>query len=253
VVFQISDKSHSNDPFREIQTNLLTLKVEGGTMEYEDELYIRFTENATEGFDKEIESKKWNSINSEATMIRSIAEDETELAINCLPIVDLNTTMTTVPVHFECGENTEYTFTFNGIESFDWGTEVWLEDVQLGNRWTSISLDGFQYQFTGSHDDPIDRFNVHFFGPTYIPEDEATIENNSFKIYASKNHAYILNNTQEVIKNVSILNLMGQTIYQGKLPQQTLNKIYVSGQTGYYVVHVETNKNTYAEKVLILK
>jgi len=42
VVFQISDKSHSNDPFREIQTNLLTLKVEGGTMEYEDELYYQY-------------------------------------------------------------------------------------------------------------------------------------------------------------------------------------------------------------------
>jgi len=226
--------------------------VEGGSIGFKDELYIRFKEDALSGLD-DYDVIKWNSIAYQATMIRSISNDGSELAINMLPTEYLYTGETTVPVHFECGENAEYTFTFNGIESFDWGTEVWLEDVQSGNNWISIPYDEFQYQFTGSPDDTIDRFNIHFFGPTYIPEEETAIENDNIKIYASKNHAYILNNSQEIIKHISIHNLMGQTIYEGKLPQQTLNKIFVSGQTGYYVVRVETDKNLYAEKVLILK
>jgi hypothetical protein len=186
-------------------------------------------------------------------MIRSIAEDGTELAINCLPLADLNTTMTTVPVHFQCGEEAEYTFTFTGVENFDWGTEIWLEDKQLDiiPGWTYIPEDGFQYMFTASPDDATDRFAIHFFGPTSTPEDNINPSGGSMKIYASGMYAYILNNTKETIKQVSIYNLMGKNVYTGTLPEQILNKLYVSDRTGYYVVRVNTDKNTYTQKVLI--
>ncbi len=215
-------------------------------------MHIRFIEDATCNYDIEIESEKWNSMSENATMIKSIAEDG-RISYKLFPIVDLNTTITTVPVHFECGEEAEYTFTFSGIDSFDWGTEVWLEDFQTGDNWISISSEEFEYHFTASPEDAKERFFIHFFGPTYVPEDEAINEDGNIKIYAADNYAYVLNNSQEIIKHISIHNLMGQTIYQGKLPQQTLNKIYVSGKTGYYVIRVETDKNIYAEKVLIFK
>ncbi|RLD33562.1 MAG: hypothetical protein DRI72_04780, partial [Bacteroidetes bacterium] len=209
-------KEHSNVPFREVVPNLLKLEVAGGNLGYKDVLYIRFHEEATTDYDIELESKKWNSVSDNATMIRSIAEDGTELAINCLPIVDLNSTLTTVPVHFECGEEAEYNFTFNGIESFDMGTEAYLEDTQIGNHWISIPDEGFEYHFTAGPGEPVDRFYIHFFGPTFTPEIGNDSEN-GIKIYASGNYAYVLNNTQETIKHVSIHNLMGKTIYKGTL------------------------------------
>jgi hypothetical protein len=133
------------------------------------------------------------------------------------------------------------------------GTETYLEDTHIGNHWTSISREDFEYHFRASPEDAKERFFIHFFGPTYVPEEDASLAKNNLKIYSSGNHAYILNNSNEIIKSISIHNLMGKKVYQGVLPQQTLNKIFVADQTGYYVVHIETDKNTYAEKVLILK
>jgi len=213
-------------------------------------MYVYFEEGATFDYDEEIESKKWNSVNIDATMIRSIAEDGTELAINALPFATLNNEMITVPTQFQCGYNGDYTLTFDGVESFDWGTEIWLEDTHIGNHWISISEDDFEYRFTAAPDDPADRFFIHFFGPTYTPETDAITEN-GINIYASGNYAYVLNKAQENIKNVAVHNLMGKTIYTGTLPQQTLNKLFVSNETGYYVVQVETDKKIYTQKVLI--
>ncbi len=248
--FNNSFKKHSNESFREVIPDLLKLEVSGGTFGFKDVLYIRFHEEATVNYDIELESKKWNSANDNATMIRSIAEDGTELAINCLPLVNLNTTLTTVPVRFECGEEAEYTFTFDGIENFDMGTEAYLEDTQSDVRWVSIPYDEFEYTFSASPGVYTDRFFIHFFGPTYTPEIDAN-SGNGIKIYASGNYAYVLNNTQETVRRVSVHNLMGKTIYIGTLPQQTLNKLFVSRQTGYYVVQVETDKKVYSQKVLI--
>ena len=250
LTFNDGQKTHSTDPFRETNPDELAMYVEGGSIGFKDELYIRFKEDALSGLD-DFDALKWNSINYQATMIRSIAEDGEELAINMLPPASLSTGETTVPIRFECGEEAEYTFTFKGIESFDMSTtEAYLEDKQLGNHWISIHDEGFEYHFTAAPGKYNDRFFIHFFGPTSTPE-IGTDSENSLKIYASGNYAYVLNNTNETLKHVSVHNLMGKTIYTGTLPQQTLNKLFVSHQTGYYVVQVETDKKIYTQKVLI--
>jgi hypothetical protein len=251
VTFNNNEKVHNTVAFRETNPNELAMYVEGGSIGYNDELYIRFIENVSNGLD-EHDMLKWNSINASATMIRSIADDGSGLAINMLPESSLYNAGTSVPVHFDCGEDADYTFTFEGIESFNGDVEIWLEDLQT-EIWYSISPGHNQYLFAASPSDVKHRFNIHFFGPTSIFEDQTNIDDKNIKIYAFGNHAYVLNNSNETINNVAIHNLMGQNIYNGKLPQQTLNKIFVSGQTGYYVVSVETNKNIYSEKVLILK
>jgi hypothetical protein len=252
VVFSNSHRVHNNVAFREFTPNLLNVSVEGGSNGFRDNLYVRFDPQATSYYDEEIDALKWRSISEGATMIYSIAEDDSTLAVNVLPDDNLGNVMISVPVHFECGEDAEYTFTFEGLESFNEDVEIWLEDLQT-EIWNSITPGHNEYLFNASPSEVKHRFNIHFFGPTSIFEDQANIEDEHIKIYAYGNEAYVLNNSNETIKNVTIYNLMGQTIYQGKLPQQTLNKIFVSGQTGYYVVSVETNKNIYTEKVFILK
>ncbi|MEE4260206.1 MAG: hypothetical protein V2I62_10625, partial [Bacteroidales bacterium] len=252
VTFNNNEKVHSTVPFRETNPNELSMYVEGGSIGFKDELFIRFIDNASHNLD-EYDMLKWNSINASATMIRSIAEDGSELSINMLPEDNLYNRETTVPVFFDCGENAEYTFTFEGIESFNGETEIWLEDLQTEERLISVSNDGFQYSFTAIPEDERHRFNIYFFGPTSIFEDPINNNTETVKIYGYGNYAYVLNNSDEALKKISIHNLMGQTIYNGKLPQQTLNKIFVSGQSGYYVVSVETTKNMFTEKVFILK
>ena len=250
ITFNNSLRVHSTDPFREINPNLLALKVTGGSLGFTDELSIQFHPDATIDYDEEMDAIKWNSYSSGATMIRSIAEDGTELAINTMPLVDMNSTLTSIPVHFECGEDAQYIFAFKGLDSFDFGTEVWLEDKLNGSNWFSLVNNEEEYSFLAAPGDQKDRFVIHFFGPTYIPED---IDNksNPIKIYTSGNNAYVVNNSDEKIKEITIYNMLGQEVVKVKVHAQNIHKLEVKGQTGYYAIRVLTDKNLYSEKVFI--
>ncbi|MEJ2596642.1 MAG: hypothetical protein P8100_16295, partial [bacterium] len=87
-VFSNAQRLHSDTTsfLKEQPLNVLSAKVEGGETGFRDELYIRFAEGATANYDEEIEAVKWYSMHDDATMIYSVAEDETELAINVLPL-----------------------------------------------------------------------------------------------------------------------------------------------------------------------
>jgi hypothetical protein len=251
INFRTNDKVHNNVAFRETNPNELTMRVSGGTIGFKDALYIRFMEEgASSGID-DLDAKKWNSVSAGATMIRSIAADGAELAINMMPIEDLYTN-TTVPVYFECGEEAEYTFTFEGTDSFEDDSEIWLEDLQAGTDWISLSDDNFSYAFTASPGDAKHRFNIHFFGPTSVT-DPFTDEDGRILIYSAGNNAYVINNSKEIIKNVTVYNMLGHQILSREVPAQVTNKFRVPGQTGYYVVRVLTDKQVHTGKILILK
>ncbi len=224
------------------------MNITGGGTSFADQLVIRFNEEGTTGYDIEIEAFKWNSMYEDATMIRSIAEDGTELSINVMPQLDLQGEMVSVPVHFQCGFEGEYTFTASDLESFEYGTEIWIEDRQDGNAWHHFSPGHDTYTFTAGPDDAHDRFIVHFFGPTGV--DEFTAKN--VLIYADNEYALIRNMTKnEVIESVYIYSLAGNTILHKQVPEQNNYRFFVSNHDGYYIVRVVTDKNIYTEKVFI--
>ncbi len=243
----------ATDPFREVFMNLLTVKVTGGTIGFKDETYICFSNDASKGFDEEIDAKKWNSVSSGATMINTLADDNTRMAINTLPVEELLSQLTTVPMHFVCGEEAEYTLSFEGIETFDQYNEVWLEDIQEQTEWISITNSENIYSFMAAPGDEVHRFNVHFLGPTAIDDPFSGDEDGLMKIFSSKEFAYVVNKSDERIKEVVIYDMMGQQVLRKSVPDQTSTKLYVSDRTGYYVVRVLTDKQVHTEKILILK
>ncbi len=246
--FTNARRAHSNDAFRDIIPNLLTIKAYGGQEGYEDEMAVRFDDNATSGYDNEIESEKWSSQNSDATQISCIAEDNTELAINVLPLESLNSGITSVPMHFNCGYNAEYTLSFYDLETFEVGSEIWLEDKLLGGDWISVNNNP-DYVFTATPDDAEDRFVIHFFGPTDISEYGI----DDIDIYSYRQHALVKNNTGEHIKNISIYTLSGELLVSADKAELQLNKFWVSDELGYFVVRVITDSKVYTEKVFISK
>lgn len=216
---------------------------------YEDKSSIRFDDDATSGYDIELEAKKWESQNSDATIIRTIAEDNAQLAINVLPTASLTSGMTSVPMYFNCGYNTDYTLSFFDMETFETGTEIWLEDKQVGGDWISIN-DNPDYIFTATPDDLEDRFVIHFFGPTGV--DEFEIEN-TVDIFSYRQYAFVRNNTNEIIKKVYIYSLSGELLQDKEPADIKLNKFWVSDKIGYFVVRVITDSNVYTHKVFISK
>ncbi len=245
--FTNTERSHSNDPFRNTIVNELTVFATGGQEGYKDELVVRFEETATSGYDIELEAIKWNSQVEDATMIRSIAEDETELAINFLPLEGLFLNMVSVPVHFNCGYNTNYSLSFEGMETFESGTDIYLEDKKEGGEWIYVK-DQPEYNFTASPDEPVDRFVIHFFGPDGIVE---SAQPKPVDIYGHGYHAYVKNNSDEQIKKVQIYTLSGVLVKEINDVRNKISKYWVDDDTGYFVVKVITNKNVYTGKILI--
>jgi len=251
LTFSDDDKYFSRYPILKNRENLKLLKVSAEGNTYKDELIIKFTGGATFGYDKDIEAKKWNSYYSDATEIYSLSEDSVKLSINSLP--PTGNEIVSVPVHFKCGADSSYKLTFKNLSSFIDGTEVWLEDKLLNTDWVNINLQDSIYIFNGSPQDDIDRFVIHFFGPTNINNDIIQNEND-IKIYSYGHNVYVLNNSDETIEKITVYNLMGSKIYEGVANHHSqLNKISISGETAYYVVRVLTDKNVYSGKVFIMK
>lgn len=246
--FTNANRAHSTVAFRNTNENTLHLQVTGGDFGFSDDMYVRFDVAATSGYDIEIEAEKWASYYPDATSISSQAEDGTDLAINVFPMEYLNDHMSSVPVSFSCGYNTEYTFTFSDIESFDIGTEIWLEDKLTGGDWIALNTQP-EYVFTGSPDDASDRFMLHFFGPTGTEEmDQPTID-----LYASGPYAYVRNNTEETIQEIRIYSLSGALMNQVHTPDQKFLKLWVDDQMAYYVITVITDQQVYTKKLFISK
>ena len=251
LTYRDNDKYFSRYPILKNgdEIKLLRIVAEGNT--FKDELIINFVEGATPDFDNVLEAEKWSSYFNDATEIYSLSKDDIKLSINSLPPV--GTEVISVPVHFKCGADSAYKLTFKNLNSLaSDGIEVWLEDKAVNTDWLHIGIQDSIYTFNGSPEDDIDRFIVHFFGPTGI-NDEINGEDVPLKIYAANSNVYILNDSDELIKEVVIYNMMGSEILRTGNIRQSLYQMKINASTGYYIAKVLTDKNVYSEKVFIMK
>ncbi len=248
VSFENSNRVHSTDPFRDEIINILTLDINDNETTFADQLVIRFDEAGTNGYDEAIEAIKWGSMYENSTEISSVAEDGTTLSVNVLPQLDLQGEMVSVPVNFSCGHEGEYVFTASDLESFEPGTEIWIEDKLDNYQWHHFSPGHDTYTFTASPDDAPDRFIVHFFGPTSVND----LESHNVKIYAINEYAHVTNLTKnENIEEVFIYSMSGTMVMHKQVPAQNRYRFFVSNHDGYYIVRVVTDKNIYTEKVFV--
>ena len=245
ATFNNSMRVHSTAAFlKDSYANQLRLDAEGENG-FKDATFIYLSEG-TFNYDESLDVTKWWSIvGDEATDLWTVSHDQVFLSMNTLPA--LGPEMVTVPMSFSCGEEGTYAITATQIESFEGGTEIWLEDLVTGAPWHDLVMDPV-YQFNFTADDPEARFLIHFFGPTGI--DEPGTESPIY-IYSYDHDAYIVNRGNEVIEEYVVYDMMGRELQRGTLPNATVNKVFIGQVSGYYVVKVVTNNRIYSEKVLI--
>ena len=249
VTFKNSFRAHSTDAFREVNPYELTMNVIGGNKGFKDELIVRFVDDATFGYDNEIDAEKRNSMYDDATSISSIEETGIKLAINFLPVESLLRNMVSVPVSFRCGNEADYTFNFTGMESFANGSEIWLEDKEATD-WININVNP-QYTFHTNAGIQDDRFVLHFFGPTSIYELGG---NKTVDIFSWKQFAFVRNNTKENLEKIFVYNMGGSLIKEIKVSEgDKLVKFQIPNGMGYYVVKAITQNNVFTNKILIEK
>ena len=217
-------------------SDYLDLKVDGNG--YSDEILIHFDPNATEGFDAAYDAYKMGGL-AAAPQLYSILPNE-NLTINTLPDVNVHPV---IKLGFTAGVNGEYVITTTGLESFTGGVDLYLEDL-LTNRIQDLNANPV-YTFTAAPGQAEHRFNLHF-APVGIKE--AT--NNTLNIYSNDKVIYV-NITEAMEGDIIVYNLLGIEVGRKQIIGNTLNKLELNLNTGYYIVKVLGNTKSISNKVFI--
>lgn len=219
--------------------DVLKLKVSGNN--YSDVAYINFNSNASNAYDGQFDVVKMFGIN-EAPQFYSVIANK-NLSINTLPALN---GIVVVQMALNVGKSGTYSINASEINSFDNNITILLEDV-ITNTFTNLRQQSF-YNFTANPTDISNRFKVHFGGFNSINE----IGNESeISIYSDNNIVYINNIGNETIKEISVLNLLGQPVISKKALNNLINTIELNVSAAYYIVRVVTESNVYTQKVYI--
>jgi hypothetical protein len=247
--FSLSQRVHSNSILlKDEQANLLRLYVRGNN--FKDEALVLFKENGSSSYGFG-DSEKWPSMYENATQAWTVTADGKNVAINTQ--ASLGSEVVSVPMSFACGTDGEYTIEAATLSTFEAGTEIYLEDLQIGGEWYDL-MENPVYTFNGSPDDLEARFILHFFGPTSVDDPDGIAARPDVRIYGYGQDAYIVNKGNETIKEYVAYDLMGRELHRGTLPNSTINKVRISNVSAYYIVKVITKEGSvYTDKVYIQK
>lgn len=239
-----STRVHSLEPFYkdvQVMNDLLTLEASGNG--YSDETFIQLDSNATSHFDWQNDAYKLLGA-TKAPQLYSLISD-TSASINVLPYAGPNTI---VPLGFSVGASGSYSIIAHGVGSFTYVTSIFLRDVKE-NYWQNLMVDSI-YTFNSAPSDDPNRFFIYFnYIPAGIPAD---FENTGIMIYSYEDLVYIKNlGNQNATGDVYLIDLLGRPVFGNKLQDEQVNKFRVGVQTGYYLVKVITEKNTYIRKIFL--
>lgn len=218
---------HATTFFKEEAADVVKLKVSGNN--FSDETAIYFSEDATIGFDSQMDAHKLFSLEASAPNIYSVANNG--MAVNVLPEI--------APVAMNVKVGTETgTYTVETISNGEF-SDLYLEDLATGEI-TDLNTNPYTFDYIPGMDS---RFVLHF-SPLGIDDDL----NEAFNIYSFDKDVYVAvpQNTTGII---AIYDMMGKEIVSeaisGSVNTVTLEK------SAYYIVKVTTDENIETKKVFI--
>lgn len=200
------------------------------------ESIIRFTNEATTGFDPAFDS---HFLAGYAPQFYSVAGNEM-LSTNALPEAGGS-----VQVPFDFIKNEGDNFTIEAKTITEIKGPVFLKDLKTGAS-QDMTLNPV-YSFTSAEGDNQNRFLLRFSN-VGIGETRA---GNPITVFSSNNEIFVVGKTGIDKGNVFVYNMMGQLMAQQGLSGGGRTKISMDVSPGYYLVKVITGENTYSEKVFI--
>jgi hypothetical protein len=231
------------------QANLLLLNVEDKNG-INDQAVIQFRQDASQGFDQNIDFEKMLiSLYEGVPQLYAVSADNHRLDVNALP---LDEKYSAIPVGFNVTGNLsgEYTMTAGGMESFQAGTRITLEDKKTST--SQVMSDNPVYTFSYSEGDNPDRFMLHFYNPCFGVDDKT--ESKGLMIYSNSNNLYVESlKGIEVKGHVKVYNLFGQRVAEKILGGGVRNKFSMNLETGYYIVEVMDNEQVYHGKIYLTR
>ena len=177
--------------------------------------------------------------------LSSFTEDDASLlSINGLPFSNEETIL---PIRFEIDFSGEITFTAKGLQSFNEGMSIKLED-RLINRMTDLTANNSVAIMHQSTDDPY-RFRLHFSGVNAVTENA---DSKQSSIYLVNNELYISYKPQQDIKaKAAIYNSIGQLISMFDLSGSGEDHHDLQASCGVYIVKLWLASGSETHKVVL--
>ncbi len=221
------------------QDQLIKLKVVNTEGLY-DETVIRAKENATTGFDGNMDALKMKG-GEEIPQLYTRFDDQTIYSINTIDHIGPHTV---IPVSFEAGGDVVFELSLKMKDGLQ-GLPVYLEDKKEG---IVYNLKNFEsYKFTGTPDDDPDRFVLRFSNDDL--KLEAAGATADALVYA-KDDQVMIHLLESNRGDALIYDLSGRLIAQGSLEKGS-NIIKVNTDPGYLLVKIVTPETLSTEKIFI--
>ncbi|MES2621391.1 MAG: PKD domain-containing protein [Bacteroidota bacterium] len=186
---------------RKLSQGALRIEIAGNG--YEDVTYVEFKDNVSSNFDIGYDSRKMVSAIGQPTIYTLLNAEFMSANVN-RSIEDVST----IPLNVAAGANGTFTFTFDGISSFDATSYIYLEDKVTGAYQDMRSNNA--YSFTMNQADAHDRFILHFTPAVKVSSTDAT---------CSANGTISISQPGSVSWNYTLIDNNGFSIAQGTLSQ----------------------------------
>ena len=198
---------------------------------------VRFRPDATAKFDPRLDAYRMSPY-SDIPLIYTNTEN-IKMAVNSLPSLDEHPS---VPMGFSVKQSGNYVLVFNGQESFDQATPLFLRDNKE-NKLINLRQEK-SYSFNAEKDDDISRFTLLFASNTDI--NNQSIENAQIIVAGKQVHIKQQSAAYTLLK---VFNTAGQLLYKKQLSEGCAS-IHIQNQ-GCYIISLYGTPGVHSTKVII--
>jgi hypothetical protein len=219
---------HDNTTFfKEEPADIVKLKVSGNN--FTDEMAVYFRDEATIGYDGQMDAHQMPNADDMAPCIYSSANEG--MAINVLPEV------TSVPLNVKVGSGSG-TYTIETVSNGEF-TELYLEDISTGII-TDLNTNTYTFTYIPGIES---RFVLHF-GALGVDD----VAGDLFNIYSFNKDVYVAV-PAHTSGTITVYDMMGQEVTSTSI-NNTVNVITLD-KSAYYIIKVLSNENMETKKVFI--
>ncbi|MEI8203165.1 MAG: T9SS type A sorting domain-containing protein [Bacteroidota bacterium] len=220
--------------------NVLRLTVSNDDVS--DETVVRFKSESSTQNDLNWDAHKMMSNEADAQLYSTLKGED--LSITTLPEIHNNLT---VPLSLKIKQSGLYQITATELGSFDAGTYLYLEDLQL-HVITNLR-ESPTYSLNGTSEDNPARFKLHFcLSPLNM---QIGIAFNS-EVYSFDKTLYVNINSANTTGRIEVYDVLGKLYFTSQLQSNTLNTFNLKALTsGCYLVRVYNNDEVISRKVMV--
>jgi hypothetical protein len=238
-------RSAAGVPFREDEVDdhiRFKLKAEG----YTDEVVLRFNSEASTMFDSDYDAYKFFSFNTDVSSLYFKSEEGKLLSISSLSQLRDNLS---VPLYCKPAALGREMTIEPDLTNIPQDVDVYLEDLKTG---ITKNLKEGSYSFVANERSSDGRFIVHFVNAQNFSSTEDIDAENSLTVWSNEKTIYLQLNEDVVNSTIQIFDVFGRMLYSSETEIYGTHEISLNSlASGYYVVKVNTEKNTLAKKVFI--